>query len=187
MPSMGTDKMPVRPGRPCAAMAMATRLMAETGMMMPASGSDGSCWSKVAEMQQLRMPPHERQWSTTLLALSRSRTPPSRSQHIDSRSLEDRVAAGISLLGRGCGALGAERGNKTSERLFRPFCPLLDPPRFRTCLVGATCTWQALLSPRFPFMNSATYRSILREVKSGPYMLKAGFQKGSMELRTCVE
>ena len=33
------------------AMAMATRLMAETGMMMPASGSDGSCWSKVAEMQ----------------------------------------------------------------------------------------------------------------------------------------
>ena len=28
-------------------------------------------------------------------------------------------------------------------------------------------------------------RSILREVKSGPYMLKAGFQKGSMELRTC--
>ena len=132
VPSMGTDKMPVRPGRPCAAMAMATRLMAETGMMMPASGSDGSCWSKVAEMQQLRMPPHERQWSTTLLPLSRSRTPPSRSQHIDSRSLEDRVAAGISLLGRGCGALGAERGNKTSERLFRPFCPLLDPPRFRS-------------------------------------------------------
>ena len=69
VPSMGTDKMPVRPGRPCAAMAMATRLMAETGMMMPASGSDGSCWSKVAEMQQLRMPPHERQWSTTLLPL----------------------------------------------------------------------------------------------------------------------
>ena len=28
-------------------------------------------------------------------------------------------------------------------------------------------------------------RSILREVKSGPYMLKAGFQKGPMELRTC--
>ena len=84
VPSMGTDKMPVRPGRPCAAMAMATRLMAETGMMMPASGSDGSCWSKVAEMQQLRMPPHERQWSTTLLALSRSRTPPSRSQHLHS-------------------------------------------------------------------------------------------------------
>ena len=130
VPSMGTDKMPVRPGRPCAAMAMATRLMAETGMMMPASGSDGSCWSKVAEMQQLRMPPHERQWSTTLLPLSRSRTPPSRSQHLHSCTLEDRVAARISLLGRGCGALGAERGNKTSERLFRPFCPLLDPPRF---------------------------------------------------------
>ena len=125
VPSMGTDKMPVRPGRPCAAMAMATRLMAETGMMMPASGSDGSCWSKVAEMQQLRMPPHERQWSTTLLPLSRSRTPPSRSQHIDSRSLEDRVAAGISLLGRGCGALGAERGNKTSERVVSAGCPLL--------------------------------------------------------------
>ena len=87
VPSMGTDKMPVRPGRPCAAMAMATRLMAETGMMMPASGSDGSCWSKVAEMQQLRMPPHERQWSTTLLALSRSRTPPSRSQHLHSCTL----------------------------------------------------------------------------------------------------
>ena len=121
VPSMGTDKMPVRPGRPCAAMAMATRLMAETGMMMPASGSDGSCWSKVAEMQQLRMPPHERQWSTTLLPLSRSRTPPSRSQHLHSCTLEDRVAARISLLGRGCGALGAERGNKTSERLFRPF------------------------------------------------------------------
>ena len=129
VPSMGTDKMPVRPGRPCAAMAMATRLMAETGMMMPASGSDGSCWSKVAEMQQLRMPPHERQWSTTLFPLSRSRTPPSRSQHLHSCTLEDRVAARISLLGRGCGALGAERGNKTSERLFRPFCPLLDPPR----------------------------------------------------------
>ena len=88
VPSMGTDKMPVRPGRPCAAMAMATRLMAETGMMMPASGSDGSCWSKVAEMQQLRMPPHERQWSTTLLPLSRSRTPPSRSQHLHSCTLE---------------------------------------------------------------------------------------------------
>ena len=127
VPSMGTDKMPVRPGRPCAAMAMATRLMAETGMMMPASGSDGSCWSKVAEMQQLRMPPHERQWSTTLLPLSRSRTPPSRSQHIDCCTLEDRVAAGISLLGRGCGALGAERGNKTSERVVSTFCPLLDP------------------------------------------------------------
>ena len=129
--SMGTDKMPVRPGRPCAAMAMATRLMAETGMMMPASGSDGSCWSKVAEMQQLRMPPHERQWSTTLLPLSRSRTPPSRSQHLHSCTLEDRVAARISLLGRGCGALGAESANKTSERVVSPFCPLLDPPRFR--------------------------------------------------------
>ena len=121
VPSMGTDKMPVRPGRPCAAMAMATRLMAETGMMMPASGSDGSCWSKVAEMQQLRMPPHERQWSTTLLALSRSRTPPSRSQHIDCCTLEDRVGAGISLLGRGCGALGAESANKTSERVVSSF------------------------------------------------------------------
>ena len=128
VPSMGTDKMPVRPGRPCAAMAMATRLMAETGMMMPASGSDGSCWSKVAEMQQLRMPPHERQWSTTLLPLSRSRTPPSRSQHLHSCTLEDRVGARISLLGRGCGALGAERGNKTSERVVSTFCPLLDPP-----------------------------------------------------------
>ena len=116
VPSMGTDKMPVRPGRPCAAMAMATRLMAETGMMMPASGSDGSCWSKVAEMQQLRMPPHERQWSTTLLALSRSRTPPSRSQHLHSCTLEDRVGARISLLGRGCEALGAERGNKTLDK-----------------------------------------------------------------------
>ena len=132
VPSMGTDKMPVRPGRPCAAMAMATRLMAETGMMMPASGSDGSCWSKVAEMQQLRMPPHERQWSTTLLPLSRSRTPPSRSQHLHSCTLEDRVAARISLLGRGCGALGAESANKTSERVVSTFCPLLDPPRFRT-------------------------------------------------------
>ena len=137
VPSMGTDKMPVRPGRPCAAMAMATRLMAETGMMMPASGSDGSCWSKVAEMQQLRMPPHERQWSTTLLPLSRSRTPPSRSQHIDCCTLEDRVAAGISLLGRGCGALGAERGNKTSERVVSSFCPLLHPPRFRSSLWAA--------------------------------------------------
>ena len=83
-------------------------------------------------MQQLRMPPHERQWSTTLLALSRSRTPPSWSQHIDCCTLEDCVAAGISLLGRGCGALGAERGNKTSERVVSTFCPLLDPPRFRT-------------------------------------------------------
>ena len=119
VPSMGTDKMPVRPGRPCAAMAMATRLMAETGMMMPASGSDGSCWSKVAEMQQLRMPPHERQWSTTLLPLSRSRTPPSRSQHIDSRSLEDRVAAGIT-----CWAVAVERWARrgaTRRGLFLPF------------------------------------------------------------------
>ena len=137
VPSMGTDKMPVRPGRPCAAMAMATRLMAETGMMMPASGSDGSCWSKVAEMQQLRMPPHERQWSTTLLPLSRSRTPPSRSQHLHSCTLEDRVGARISLLGRGCGALGAESANKTSERVVSPFCPLLDPPRFRTSLCAS--------------------------------------------------
>ena len=134
MPSMGTDKMPVRPGRPCAAMAMATRLMAETGMMMPASGSDGSCWSKVAEMQQLRMPPHERQWSTTLLPLSRSRTPPSRSQHLHSCTLEDRVAARISLLGRGCGALGAERGNKTSERLNVRYLTHLD-------LEPATAHW----------------------------------------------
>ena len=67
-----------------------------------------------------------------LLALSRSRTPPSRSQHLHSCTLEDRVAARISLLGRGCGALGAERGNKTSERVVSPFCPLLDPPRFGT-------------------------------------------------------
>ena len=29
-------------------------------------------------------------------------------------------------------------------------------------------------------------RSILREVKSGPYMLKAGFQKGPIEFRTCA-
>ena len=143
VPSMGTDKMPVRPGRPCAAMAMATRLMAETGMMMPASGSDGSCWSKVAEMQQLRMPPHERQWSTTLLPLSRSRTPPSRSQHIDCRTLEDRVGATISLLGRGCGALGGERGNKTSffqdvgKGCFKLLSVLLVPARFRTSSCAA--------------------------------------------------
>ena len=131
VPSMGTDKMPVRPGRPCAAMAMATRLMAETGMMMPASGSDGSCWSKVAEMQQLRMPPHERQWSTTLLPLSRSRTPPSRSQHIDSRSLEDRVAAGISL-STACWAVAVElwaRRAPTRRRLlFQPYRELVNPP-----------------------------------------------------------
>ena len=101
-------------------MAMATRLMAETGMMMPASGSDGSCWSKVAEMQQLRMPPHERQWSTTLFPLSRSRTPPSRSQHLHSCTLEDRVAARISLLGRGCGALGAERQQDVGKGCY-PF------------------------------------------------------------------
>ena len=130
VPSMGTDKMPVRPGRPCAAMAMATRLMAETGMMMPASGSDGSCWSKVAEMQQLRMPPHERQWSTTLLALSRSRTPPSRSQHIDCCTLEDRVGAGISLLGRGCGERRARReGQQDVERVVSAVFPLLWSPR----------------------------------------------------------
>ena len=85
-------------------------------------------------MQQLRMPTHERQWSTTLLPLSRSRTPPSRSQHIHSCTLEDRVAARISLLGRGCGALGAERGNKTSERVVSTFCPLLDPPTAMPCL-----------------------------------------------------
>ena len=115
-------------------------------------------------MQQLRMPPHERQWSTTLLPLSRSRTPPSRSQHIDSRSLEDRVAAGISLLGRGCGALGAERGNKTSERLFRPFCPLLDPPRFRNSpsrySVGSETTAPKCTSVRF-VLNSQPSRARL--------------------------
>ena len=71
------------------------RLTHALATMMPASGSDGSCWSKVAEMQQLRMPPHERQWSTTLFPLSRSRTPPSRSQHLHSCTLEDRVAARI--------------------------------------------------------------------------------------------
>ena len=174
MPSMGTDKMPVRPGRPCAAMAMATRLMAETGMMMPASGSDGSCWSKVAEMQQLRMPPHERQRSTTLLPLSRSRTPPSRSQHIDSRSLEDRVAAGISLLGRGCGALGAERGNKTSERVFlsegvstlavvvSTFCPLLDPPRFGNSPVRQTSAGGGAAFDRTPRGGQQLRRPVRR-------------------------
>ena len=93
-------------------------------------------------MQQLRMPPHERQWSTTVLALSRSRTPPSRSQHLHSCTLEDRVGARISLLGRGCGALGAESANKTSERLFRPFCPLLDPPRFGHADYGLLLTFR---------------------------------------------
>ena len=121
VPSMGTDKMPVRPGRPCAAMAMATRLMAETGMMMPASGSDGSCWSKVAEMQQLRMPPHERQWSTTLLALSRSRTPPSRSQHIDCCTLEDCVAAGISLRAVAVERWARRAATRRRKGCFGPF------------------------------------------------------------------
>ena len=40
------------------------------------------------------------------------------------------MAARISRLGRGCGALGAERENKTSKRVVSTFCPLLDPPRF---------------------------------------------------------
>ena len=44
----------------------------------------------------------------------------------------DRVGAGISLLGRGCGALGAESANKTSKRAVSTFCPLLTPARNRT-------------------------------------------------------
>ena len=121
VPSMGTDKMPVRPGRPCAAMAMATRLMAETGMMMPASGSDGSCWSKVAEMQQLRMPPHERQWSTTLFPLSRSRTPP------PGRSTSIRALWRTAWLHESaCWAVAVERwarrgATRRRKGLFQPF------------------------------------------------------------------
>ena len=122
VPSMGTDKMPVRPGRPCAAMAMATRLMAETGMMMPASGSDGSCWSKVAEMQQLRMPPHERQWSTTLLPLSRSRTP-----HLPGRSTSIAALWRTAWLHESaCWAVAVERwarrgATRRRKGLFQPF------------------------------------------------------------------
>ena len=122
VPSMGTDKMPVRPGRPCAAMAMATRLMAETGMMMPASGSDGSCWSKVAEMQQLRMPTYERQWSTRPCCPSHGR-----GHHLPGRSTSIRALWRTAWLHESaCWAVAVERwarrgATRRRKGLFQPF------------------------------------------------------------------
>ena len=100
---------------------MARRLTAEAGMMMPTYDSDGTFLPKVSGVQQLRMSLHERLCATTLLYLSRTRTPPSRSQHLDSRTLHDRVGAGISLLGRGCGALSAAWYNETRKVRFERF------------------------------------------------------------------
>ena len=94
---------------------MARRLTAEAGMMMPTYDSDGTFLPKVSGVQQLRMSLHERLCATTLLYLSRTRTPPSRSQHLDSCTLHDHVGARISLLGRGCGALSAARYYKTRK------------------------------------------------------------------------
>ena len=90
-------------------------------MMMPTSDSDGTFLPKVSRVQQLRMSLHCRIGATTLLYLSRTRTPPSRSQHLDSCTLHDRVGAGISLLGRGCGALSAAWYNKTQKVRFERF------------------------------------------------------------------
>ena len=100
---------------------MARRLTAEAGMMMPTSDSDGTFLPKVSGVQQLRMSLHERLCATTPLYLSRTRTPPSRSQHLDSCTLHGRVGAGISLLGRGCGALSAAWYNETRKVRFEGF------------------------------------------------------------------
>ena len=100
---------------------MARRLTAEAGMMMPTYDSDGTFLPKVSGVQQLRMSLHERLCATTLLYLSRTRTPPSRSQHLDSCTLHDHVGARISLLGRGCGALSAAWYNETRKVRFEGF------------------------------------------------------------------
>ena len=100
---------------------MARRLTAEAGMMMPTYDSDGTFLPKVSGVQQLRMSLHERLCATTLLYLSRTRTPPSRSQHLDSCTLHDHVGARISLLGHGCGALSAARYYKTRKVRFERF------------------------------------------------------------------
>ena len=100
---------------------MARRLTAEAGMMMPTYDSDGTFLPKVSGVQQLRMSLHERLCATTLLYLSRTRTPPSRSQHLDSCTLHDHVGAPISLLGRGCGALSAAWYNETRKVRFEGF------------------------------------------------------------------
>ena len=89
--------------------------------MMPTYDSDGTFLPKVSGVQQLRMSLHERLCATTLLYLSRTRTPPSRSQHLDSCTLHDHVGARISLLGRGCGALSAARYYKTRKVRFERF------------------------------------------------------------------
>jgi hypothetical protein len=90
-------------------------------MMMPTYDSDGTFLPKVSGVQQLRMSLHERLCATTLLYLSRTRTPPSRSQHLDSCTLHDHVGARISLLGRGCGALSAAWYNETRKVRFERF------------------------------------------------------------------
>ena len=92
---------------------MARRLMAEAGMMMPTSDSDGTFLPKVSGVLLLRMSLHWRLCATPLLYHSRSRTPPSQSQHLDSCTLHDRVGAGFSLLGRGYGALSTAWYYKT--------------------------------------------------------------------------
>ena len=98
---------------------MARRLKAEDGMMMPTSDSDGTFLPKVFGVQLLRMSLHWRLCATALLYHSRTRTAPSRSQHLDSCTLHDRVGAGFSLLGRGCGALRAAWYNETRKSSFQ--------------------------------------------------------------------
>ena len=78
------------------------------------------------------------------------------------------MGATISLLGRGCGALGAERENKTSERLFRPFCPLLDPPRFgNSHSTFITYTLLLLLLYLLFFFFAAPGESTARKASAG--------------------
>ena len=113
---------------------MARRLTAEAGMMMPTYDSDGTFLPKVSGVQQLRMSLHWRIGATTLLYLSRTRTPPSRSQHLDSCTLHDRVVAGISLLGHGCGALSAARYYKTRKVRFERFVVKLAHLRLESAM-----------------------------------------------------
>jgi len=58
---------------PCKVEATATRLMAEAGMMMPTSDSDGTFLPKVSGVLLLRMSLHWQLCATTLLYHSRTR------------------------------------------------------------------------------------------------------------------
>ena len=129
---------------------MARRLTAEAGMMMPTYDSDGTFLPKVSGVQQLRMSLHERLCATTLLYLSRTRTPPSRSQHLDSCTLHDHVGARISLLGRGCGALSAAWYNETRKFVSKVLSAKLPTVRvsLRKLMLGERTRPSSTRTPR---------------------------------------